>query len=125
MLMHYHENLKHLAKENENFRQVVFTGKYAQLVLMSLMPSEEIGEEVHDDVDQFFYFVSGKGEAVVGGESKIIEKGDGVFIPAGTLHNIKNIDVDDPLKLFTLYSPPNHPDGKIHKTKAKAEEDHY
>lgn len=123
--MSYHENIKRLAKDNTNFRQVLHTGKYSQLVVMSIPPSGEIGEEVHDAVDQFFYFVEGRGEAVIEGEVKAIEKGDGLVVSAGTKHNIKNADVDDPLQLFTIYSPPNHPDGTVHETKEDADAAEY
>jgi mannose-6-phosphate isomerase-like protein (cupin superfamily) len=118
--MPYHENLKRLAKDSTDYRRVVHTGTYMQLVLMSIPPGGEIGEEVHNSVDQFFYFVEGRGEAVVDGKSQAIEKGDGVFVSAGLLHNIKNSDIDDPLQLFTLYAPPNHPEGRVDKNKGVA-----
>jgi len=122
--MSYYKNIKELTKENKDFRHVVYTGKYAQLVIMSLEPGIEIGEEVHDSVDQFFYFIKGRGEAIINGESQPLEKGYTIFVPAGTRHNIKNISETDDLKLFTIYSPPNHPDGMIAKTKKDAQEYH-
>ena len=88
---------------------------------MSLNPAEEIGDEVHDTVDQFFRFESGEGKVVVGGEEQAVGGGFVVIIPAGTNHNIINTSTDKPLKLYTLYSPPNHQDGTIHKTKEEAE----
>lgn len=118
--MSWQENIKHLAKENNDFRRVVHTGKYAQLVLMNIKPGEEIGEETHNDVDQILFFVKGAGEAILNGETKVIEKGDSVFVSAGTLHNFKNTGQEE-LKLYTVYSPPNHPDGTVHKTKAEAD----
>ena len=118
--MPYQDKVNSLAKENDNFRKVIYTGKHAQLVLMSLKAGEDIGEETHDTIDQFFYIVEGNGEAVQSGEAKPFEAGDVVFVDAGTLHNIKNTGSGD-LKLFTLYSPPNHPDGRINRTKEEAE----
>ena len=118
--MSFQANIKSLDKENALFRKVIYTGKYIQLVLMSIPMGEEIGEETHETVDQILFFVKGEGEAIIKGESKPIGKGDAVFVPAGTLHNFKNTGEDD-LKLYTVYSPPNHPDGTIHKTKEEAE----
>jgi mannose-6-phosphate isomerase-like protein (cupin superfamily) len=121
--MHFHDNIKELAKENTNFRKVLYTGKYSQLVIMSIPPGGDIGEETHDDVDQVLFFVKGEGEAVINGEVKPVEKGQAVYVPAGTLHNFKNTGSED-LKLYTVYSPPEHPDGTIHKTKEEAEASH-
>lgn len=119
----YHSNIEKETEENNNFRKVLFTGKYSQLVVMSLKPGEEIGNEIHENVDQFFRIEEGKAKVVINnGEEEFIVKEDEVFIvPAGTWHNIINID-DEDLKLYTIYSPPNHPDGTIHKTKKEAEE---
>ncbi len=106
---------------NDFFREVIFTAKHSQLVLMSLKPNEDIGEEVHETIDQFFRIEKGKGRAVIEGESFPISDGSAVVIPAGTLHNIINTSDSEPLKLYTVYSPPNHQDGTIHKTKEEAE----
>ncbi len=108
--------LKDLAKENEYFRQVLFTGLHSQLVVMALRPGEEIGEEVHE-VDQFIYAVMGEGEAIIAGRVMPIEKGDALCIPAGRLHNITNSG-EAPLKLFTIYSPPQHAAGTVEKIKS-------
>ncbi len=108
--------------ENGFFRQVLFTGKYAQLVVMCLKPGEEIGNEVHDNVDQFFRIEEGEAKFVFNGsEEHLVGNGDAVIVPAGTFHNVINASQTGPLKLYTLYSPPNHPDGTVHKTKAEAE----
>jgi mannose-6-phosphate isomerase-like protein (cupin superfamily) len=109
-------DLKDLANDNEYFRKVLFTGTHSQLVVMALRPGEEIGEEVHE-VDQFIYVVKGEGLAVVAGTAAPFEKGDALCIPAGSLHNVKNSG-DSPLKLFTVYSPPQHPAGTVEKVKA-------
>jgi mannose-6-phosphate isomerase-like protein (cupin superfamily) len=107
--------------ENDFFRQVLFTGTYAQLVVMALQPGEEIGNEVHGDVDQFFRIEMGKAKFVFGDtEEHVVGDGDAVIVPAGTYHNVINVS-DGPLKLYTIYSPPNHPDGTVHKTKAEAD----
>lgn len=110
-----------LTLKNDYFRQVLYTGKYAQLVVMCLQPGEEIGNEVHDNVDQFFRIEEGEAKFVLNETEQHIAHGaDAVIIPAGTYHNVINTSKTQPLKLYTLYSPPNHPDGTIHKTKAEA-----
>lgn len=114
-------NIEKDAGENDFFRKVIFTANYSQLVLMSLKPGEEIGEEVHDTLDQFFRFESGKGKVVIEGEEASVGDGSVLVVPAGTKHNIINTSSDAPLKLYTIYSPPNHQDGTIHKTKEEAE----
>lgn len=106
---------------NSDFRQVLFTGSHQQLVLMSLLPGEEIGLETHAAVDQFFRFESGQGKVVMNGEESLVTDGDAVIVPAGTNHNIINISQTDSLKLYTIYSPPNHPVGTVHHTKAEAD----
>ncbi len=107
---------------NNYFRKVLFTGKNSQLVLMSLKPLEEIGNEVHPHVDQFFRIEAGEAKFVLNNKEKHIAKdGDAVIVPAGTWHNIINNSKTKSLKLYTIYSPPNHPDGTIHKTKADAD----
>jgi mannose-6-phosphate isomerase-like protein (cupin superfamily) len=109
--------------ENKYFRQVLFTGKYAQLVVMCLKPGEEIGNEIHENVDQFFRIEEGKAKFVFNGkEEHVVGAGDAVIVPAGTFHNVINALKTKSLRLYTLYSPPNHPDGTIHKTKEDAEE---
>ena len=110
--------------KNTAFRQVLFTGKHAQLVVMSLLVGEEIGEEVHDLVDQFFRVESGTAKVVMNGEEFEVSDGDAFIVPAGTMHNVINVSTDKPLKLYTIYSPPNHPDGTVHQTKAEAEAAH-
>ena len=108
--------------ENEFFRKVLFTGKHAQLVVMCLQPAEEIGNEVHSNVDQFFRIEEGEALFVFNSTEKHTAKnGDAVIVPAGTYHNVINASKTAKLKLYTVYSPPNHPDGTIHKTKAEAE----
>ena len=110
---------KELALENNNFRKVVFTNKHSQVVLMSILPGEDIGREVHKAVDQVLVFVKGVGQAVVGWETHDIGPGDMFAVPAGTEHDFTNTG-DEVLKLFTVYSPPEHPDGVVHATKADA-----
>ncbi len=117
----YIKNIEKLSRENENFRQVLYTDKNSQLVLMSLLPKEEIGEEVHD-VDQFLRVEKGTGTAILNGVAQEIEDGSVILVPAGTAHNIVNTG-PDPMKIYTLYMPPHHRDGVIHKTKAEAEAD--
>lgn len=108
--------------KNNFFRKVIFTGKYSQLVLMSLKGGEDIGNEVHKKVDQFFRIEEGKALFVVNEKKKFYAKdGDAVVIPAGTWHNVINASKTKKLKLYTIYSPPNHPKGTIHKTKKQAE----
>lgn len=119
----FNVNIKDLAKENTNFRKVIYTGKNSQLVLMSIVQKGDIGNEVHETIDQFFVFVSGEGEVVINNsEKEKIEKHSAVFVPKGAWHNIVNTG-DEDLKLFTVYSPPAHKDGTIHKTKSEAEEE--
>ena len=106
---------------NNYFRKVLFTGKHAQLVVMCLRPGEEIGNEVHHKVDQFFRIEQGQAIFVLKGRKIVAKNGDAVIIPAGTYHNVINAAKTVKLKLYTLYSPPNHPDGTVDKTKAAAE----
>jgi mannose-6-phosphate isomerase-like protein (cupin superfamily) len=107
---------------NKYFRQVLFTGKHAQLVVMCLQPGEEIGNEVHPDVDQFFRIEEGSARFIFNGKEKhLVHAGDAVVVPAGTFHNVVNTGRKKLLKLYTIYTPPQHPDGTIHKTKAEAE----
>lgn len=120
----YHVNIKEMTKENSNFREVLYTGPHSQLVVMSLNKGEEIGEEIHEKIDQIFFVMDGLGEADVGEERIRIEEDDVVFVPAGTKHNIKN-DGEKDLKLYTIYSPPAHKDGTLELTKKDAEEEEY
>jgi len=115
------KNIENLAVRNEAFRQVLYTAKSCQLVLMALKPGEEIGAEVHQ-LDQFFRVEEGSGEAVLEGVRTAIQAGFAVLVPAGANHNIINTG-STPLKLYTLYSPPNHRDGVVHRTRADAEAD--
>jgi len=108
--------------KNNYFRQVLFTGKYCQLVVMCLQAGEEIGNEVHPAVDQFFRIEEGEAKFVFNGkEEHLVHDGDAVVVPAGTYHNVINTSKTKKLKLYTVYSPPNHPDGTVHKNKAEAE----
>ena len=118
----YVTNIEKLSLENENFRQVLYTAKNSQLVVMSLKPGEDIGEEVHQ-LDQFIRCERGEGTAVLDGVSHAISDGFVVVVPAGTRHNIVNTSPTESLKLYTLYSLPNHRDGVIHVTKKQAEAD--
>ena len=106
--------------KNADFRRVLYTGKHSQLVLMSLKPGEEIGEETHPDVDQFFRFERGEGKVVIDGVEHRVKDGSGVIVPAGARHNVINTSKRANLKLYTIYSPPEHIDGTIRKTKADA-----
>jgi mannose-6-phosphate isomerase-like protein (cupin superfamily) len=108
------------AQENTDFRRVLTTGSFSQIVVMSIETGSEIGEEVHDDVDQTLVFVSGEGDAVLEGEREPVTPGHLVFVPAGTRHNFVNTG-SEPLKLWTIYAPPEHPDGTVHATKDEAD----
>lgn len=116
----YVGNIEDLTQENTTFRTVLFTSKNQQLVVMSLLPGEDIGEEVHPTVDQFLRIESGEGKVVMNGEETQLEAGSAIIVPAGTRHNIINTSSTQPMRLYTVYSPPNHPDEKVHKTKAEA-----
>ena len=116
----YIDDIEDRAEENDDFRRVLYTGKHMQLVLMSLRPGEDIGEETHPDVDQFFRVEKGKGEVLIDGRKTKIESDTAIIVPAGARHNITNTG-DRPLKLYTVYGPPNHADGTVHVTKAEAE----
>jgi mannose-6-phosphate isomerase-like protein (cupin superfamily) len=115
------QNIESLAVANDKFRQVLYTAKNSQLVLMSLKPGEDIGAEIHK-VDQFFRIEKGSGEALLNGARTPIQAGFAVLVPAGVNHNIVNTG-EVPLKLYTLYAPPNHRDGIIHQSRADAEGD--
>ncbi len=118
----FSKNIINIAKENTNFRTVLETGEYCQLVVMSIPVGEEIGEEVHEATDQVLFFVAGECEAKINAESKQVTENDVVFVPAGSKHNFINTG-DTELKLISLYAPAEHPDGTVHKTKADAETD--
>jgi len=123
----YVDNIEAKTLTNTFFREVLFTGKYSQLVVMSLLPNEEIGMETHPTVDQFFRVEKGQGKVIMNGEEHEIKDGSAIVVPAGAEHNVINTSASEELKLYTIYSPPNHPDKKIHRTKAEAtadEEDH-
>jgi mannose-6-phosphate isomerase-like protein (cupin superfamily) len=107
-------------EENRDFRHVVYTGPHMQLVLMALEPGEELGEEIHENTDQFFRVEEGKGEVVIDGKETRIENDVAIVVPAGARHNIKNTG-HKPLKFYTIYAPPEHPDGTVHRTKADAD----
>jgi mannose-6-phosphate isomerase-like protein (cupin superfamily) len=113
-------DIEERTEKNHDFRRVLYTGPHMQLVLMSLQPGEEIGEEVHTHTDQFFRVEEGKGEVVIDGVATRIEGDAGIVIPAGARHNIRNTG-HKPLKLYTLYAPPEHMEGTVHPTKADAE----
>jgi mannose-6-phosphate isomerase-like protein (cupin superfamily) len=117
----YLTNIEKRALDNTCFRDVLFTGPHAQLVVMALDPGEEIGMETHADVDQFIRVEAGRGTVILDGKEQPLEDGSAVVIPAGTKHNILNTSRTEALKLYTIYSPPEHPDGTVHKTKAEAD----
>ena len=114
-------------KKNTDFRRVLYTGKHSQLVLMNIKPSEEIGEETHEDVDQFFRFEEGEGKVIIDGVEHPVRDGNGVIVPAGARHNVINTSKLVNLKLYTIYSPPEHQDGVVRHTKkeAMASEEHF
>lgn len=109
------------AIENSNFRKVLYTSKYSQLVLMSLRPNEEIGLETHTSNDQFFRVEAGHGKCVIDGHEHTLSDGDAVVVPAGAKHNVINTSGTEELKLYTIYSPPHHKDGIVRATKHDAE----
>ncbi len=120
--MSYKTNIISETESNTNFRKVLFTGSKSQLVVMEIPAGGEIGEEVHEHVEQTLFFLSGAGRAVINGEEKPIGSGDVVVVTPGTRHNFINTG-DEPLKVYTVYAPPNHIDGRVHKTKADADAD--
>ncbi len=117
--MHYHDNILDAVRSNANFRTVLATGAHAQVVAMSLKPGEDIGSEVHA-VDQVLVFVEGTGDAILNGAATPVSPGHLVYVPSGTTHNFVNTG-STPMKLYTFYAPPEHPDGTVHATKAEAE----
>lgn len=116
----YVVDIEEKSLENNYFREVLYTAPTIQLVVMSLKPGEDIGLETHHGVDQFIRVEGGKGKSILGGEEHDLADGSSVVIPSGTEHNIVNMSQSEPLKLYTIYSPPQHPDGTIHETKADA-----
>lgn len=114
-------NIEKKTLENENFRKVLYTGENIQLVLMTLKGGEDIGEETHEN-DQFFRFEEGEGKVIINDNEYKVEDGDAIIIPAGSKHNIINTDKDNELKMYTIYAPPHHKDGIIHKTKKDAKD---
>jgi len=119
------ENIEAKTLANNNFRQVLFTAPHSQLVLMRLKPGEEIGSEVHQEIDQFFRIDSGFGKVVIDGNEYAVSDGDAVVVPASSEHNVINTSETDELKLYTIYSPPEHKDGTVHPTKAESKEEHF
>ena len=116
----YIVNIEERSVQNEYFREVLFTAPHSQLVVMSLLPNEEIGMEVHENIDQFLRIESGEGKAILNGEEHTITDGSAIVVPAGTEHNIINTSSEKKLKLYTIYSPAEHKDKIIHKTKEEA-----
>ncbi len=115
-----HFEIATVAEQSADFRRVLWTGEHTQLVIMTIPPGGEIGEEVHDDTDQILSFVSGIGKAVVSGRERKVKAGDVVAVPAGKKHNFLN-EGPNPLVLYTVYGPPDHADGAVHKTKEQAD----
>lgn len=118
----YKDNIEKLTLENNNFRHVLYTGAYSQLVLMSLNPLEEIGVEIHGENDQFFRFEEGEGKVIINGNEYKVGDGDAVIVPAGAEHNVINTSKVAKLKLYTIYSPAHHRDGIVRATRKEAEE---
>lgn len=116
----YKDNIEKLTTENNNFRKVLYTGPHSQLVLMSLLPREDIGLEVHEENDQFFRFESGQGKVMIDGNEYDVKDGDAVVVPAGAEHNVINVSETEALKMYTIYSPAHHKDGIVRATKAEA-----
>lgn len=117
------DDIEKLTEENSYFRRVAYTGHNLQLVLMSIEPGDEIGEEVHDDRDQFFRIEAGEGEISIDGAVHRVKADDAIIVPQGALHNVKSVG-KEALKLYTIYGPPEHADGTIHKTCAEANASH-
>ncbi len=118
----YRVDLETATLENGDFRRVLYTAPHSQLVLMTLQPGEEIGLERHDGIDQFIRVEAGQGEAILDGERQPLADGSAVVVPAGTEHNVVNTSATEPLRLYTVYTPPEHPDGTVHRTKQEADE---
>lgn len=117
------DDIEDLTEDNTYFRKVIHTEQHMQLVLMSLKPLEEIGMEVHEIVDQFLRIEAGHGKVIMNGEEHELHEDDAIIVPAGTRHNVINTSDTEPMKLYTVYAPPHHKDGTVHKTKEEAEAD--
>lgn len=120
----YVTNIERDTLDNNDYRRVLYTGRHTQLVLMTLQPGEEIGRETHEEHDQFIRVESGAGKVILNREEHRLEDGVAVVIPAGVEHNVINTSATDPLRLYTLYSPPEHPDGTVHRTKRDEPAEH-
>ena len=120
----YIDDIEKATEDNTDYRRVLYTGKHLQLVLMALQPGEEIGEEVHEGHDQFFRFEEGEGELMIDGAKHAVKGDFGVIVPAGARHNVVNTG-KGPLKLYTLYGPPEHRDGVVQANKADEREEHF
>jgi mannose-6-phosphate isomerase-like protein (cupin superfamily) len=120
----YVANIEDQTLRNSDYRRVLFTGKMLQLVLMSIQPGDEIGMEVHEDHDQFIRVESGSGVALLNGERHDLSDGVAVVVPAGVEHNVINTSPDTPLRLYTLYGPPEHAEGTVHKVKSDEPAEH-
>ena len=118
------DNIEQRTRKNGDFRHVLYTGKHLQLVLMTLKPGEEIGEEIHDDGDQFFRIEEGEGQVLIDGKRHAVKDDDAIVVPAGARHNVINTG-DESLKFYTLYGPPEHRDGVVQPTKAHVTEEHF
>jgi mannose-6-phosphate isomerase-like protein (cupin superfamily) len=116
-------DIETLTTQNRDFRRVIYTGAHSQLVLMAIEPGGEIGEEVHEDTDQFFRVEQGTGDVLIDGRRTPITDGTAIVVPSGAKHNVKNTG-NTPLLLYTLYSPPHHEDGTVHHTRAEADASH-
>ena len=116
----YRADIEKITEDNQTFRTVLYTGKHSQLVVMSLLTSEDIGFEVHEDTDQFLRFESGEGRVLIDDTEHLIAGGVAVVVPAGARHNVINTSATKALKLYTLYAPAHHKDGTVHTTKADA-----
>ena len=116
-------NIEKLTLDNNDFRRVIHTQQHSQLVIMSLLPNEDIGMETHEIVDQFLRIEKGEGKVILNGEEHLLKDGDAIVVPAGVEHNVINTSSENKLKLYTVYSPPHHKDGTIHKTKQEASAD--
>lgn len=118
----FHTNIANRVQGNDNFREVLFTTDKSQLVLMTLEAGEEIGSEVHNEHDQFIRVETGEGVAFIGDEEFALREGSAIVVPAGEEHNVINVSSNEKLRLYTIYTPPEHPDGTIHATKKEADE---
>lgn len=120
----FHGDIETLTTDNSDFRRVLYTGGHLQLVLMTLPPGCDIGAEVHEDRDQFFRFEEGSGEVDIDDNTYKVEDGSGIVVPAGARHNVRNTG-GEPLKLYTIYGPPEHKDGVVQSTKEEADARHH